>query len=125
MSRIRAKDTAPELAVRRYLFAEGFRFRLHDKQLPGRPDIVLKKYGAVVVVNGCFWHGHRRCKAFKPPKSRQEFWQAKIDRNRKRDVRDLRALRRLGWKTIIVWECQLRRDRFESTVEGIVRKLQD
>lgn len=123
MSRIRGKDTGPELMVRKYLFSKGLRYRLHGKGLPGRPDIVLKKYGTVVIVNGCFWHGHSRCPIFKMPKSKTAFWRAKILRNRARDERDLRALRKLGWKPVVVWECQLKKDRFSKTMERIVRKV--
>lgn len=106
MSRIRGKDTKPELWVRRYLHARGFRFRLHPKDLPGRPDIVLPKYGAVVLVHGCFWHGHH-CQKGRIPGTRSAFWEAKFTANRTRDARNTRKLRRLGWRVYKVWECDL------------------
>lgn len=108
MSRIRGKDTQPELAVRRLLHAMGYRFRLHRRDLPGTPDIVLPGRRKVVFVNGCFWHGHRTCKVGRTPKTRTEFWTQKMARNRRRDARKVRALRAAGWKVTIVWECQTR-----------------
>ena len=106
MSRIRGKDTKPELWVRRFLHSRGFRFRLHRKDLPGRPDIVLPKYGAVVFVNGCFWHGHH-CQKGRIPATRSRFWQAKFEANKARDARNMRKLKRLGWRVYKVWECDL------------------
>lgn len=106
MSLIRGKDTRPELWVRRALHAQGFRFRLHRKDLPGRPDIVLPKYGVVVFVQGCFWHAHH-CQKGRVPATRSEFWQAKFEGNKKRDARNMRALRQAGWRVLCVWECQL------------------
>lgn len=108
MSRIRAKDTKPELAVRSMLHRMGFRFRLHRRDLPGSPDIVLPGRGTVVFVHGCFWHGHS-CKRTKMPNSREEFWEQKIEGNKKRDRRMRSQLRSLGWKVVVVWECELRR----------------
>ena len=106
MSRIRGKDTTPELAVRSALHRLGYRFRLHRRDLPGRPDIVLPKYGTVIFVHGCFWHRHARCKYAYTPKSRVEFWHHKFQQNVERDRRVQRELRRLGWKVIVVWECE-------------------
>jgi DNA mismatch endonuclease (patch repair protein) len=106
MSRVRGKDTRPELAVRRLLHGLGFRFRLHRRDLPGTPDLVLPKYNAVVMVHGCFWHGHRGCKAATVPKTRTDYWLEKIAANRRRDARDSRRLRRLGWKVVVVWQCE-------------------
>jgi DNA mismatch endonuclease, patch repair protein len=106
MSGIRGKNTSPEVAVRKALFARGFRFRLHDKRLPGAPDIVLPKFRSVIFVHGCFWHGHG-CRAFKWPKTREEFWRAKIEGNIQRDLRVCRELRRRGWRVKIVWECSI------------------
>ena len=108
MSRIRGKDTKPEILVRRGLHACGFRFRLQDRRLPGRPDIVLPRYGVAVMVNGCFWHGHKGCRYASRPKSNVEFWEAKIARNRHRDEVTAAHLEALGWHVITVWECELR-----------------
>ncbi|MFA7486784.1 MAG: very short patch repair endonuclease [Lysobacteraceae bacterium] len=107
MSGIRGKNTQPEWAVRRALHARGFRYRLHMRELPGHPDIVLSKYRAVIFVHGCFWHGHD-CPLFRWPKTRPEFWQTKIGRNRANDSRHQTALRAAGWRVAIVWECALR-----------------
>ncbi len=111
MARIRGKDTKPELAVRSILHAAGFRFRLHAKQLPGRPDLVLPKHRAVVFVHGCFWHRHGRCRDGRStPSSNQAYWGPKFERNVARDRRVKQALRRRGWRVITVWECQVKRD---------------
>jgi DNA mismatch endonuclease, patch repair protein len=107
MGRIRSKNTRPELIVRKALFAEGFRFRVHVSGLPGCPDVVLPRHRAVFFVHGCFWHGHR-CRVARPPKSNTRFWRLKIQRNRKNDRRSLQRLNRLGWRVIIVRECALR-----------------
>jgi DNA mismatch endonuclease (patch repair protein) len=107
MAAIRAKDTQPELALRRALHAAGFRYRLHVTSLPGRPDIVLPKYRAVVMVHGCFFHGHD-CRTFRWPATRKDFWRRKIQGNRDRDYTVDQALRRSGWRVITVWECALR-----------------
>lgn len=123
MSRIRGKDTGPEMVVRRELFARGFRYRLHAKDLPGRPDIVLPKFGAVVIVDGCFWHGHRRCKVFRLPKTRVAFWKAKIDQNRMRDAKNRKLLRQSGWLVIRVWECQLGAKRLPKTMDRIIKNI--
>ena len=107
MSRIRGKNTKPEILVRKGLHARGFRFRLQDRRLPGRPDIVLPKYGVAIMVNGCFWHGHKGCRYATMPKSNVEFWYAKIARNRHRDEVTTAHLEALGWTVITVWECEL------------------
>jgi len=109
MQQIRDRDTKPEIAVRSMLHRLGFRFRLRRSDLPGNPDIVLPKYKTVVLVHGCFWHRHRNCKYAYTPKSRTEFWEAKFARNVERDFEVRRALRKLGWKVVVVWECQLRK----------------
>lgn len=103
MSRVRSKDTRPELLVRSMLHAAGYRFRLHKRDLPGTPDIVLPKYKAVVEVRGCFWHGHPGCG--RTPKSNLEFWEPKLRRNRARDLENERLLHDLGWRTLVIWEC--------------------
>lgn len=108
MSQIRGAHTKPELAVRSLLHRMGYRFRLHRRDLPGTPDIVLPGRKAVVFVNGCFWHGHS-CKKDKMPKSNVSYWAAKIEGNRLRDTRKRRALSRAGWRVVVVWECQLKR----------------
>lgn len=108
MSRIRGRDTRPEILVRRGLHARGFRFRLQDRRLPGRPDVVLPKYGVAIMVNGCFWHGHKGCRYATKPKTNVEFWEAKIARNRHRDEVTNAHLEALGWHVIRVWECELR-----------------
>ena len=123
MSKIRAKNTKPEMIVRHFLFSQGFRFRLHQKNLPGSPDIVLKKHKTVIIVNGCFWHGHNNCSIFKIPKTRVKFWTSKIERNKARDISDKKALKKLGWKVIIVWECQLRKYKLEKTLNSIVNRI--
>lgn len=110
MSRIRSRDTKPEMLVRRFLHEKGFRFRLHVRDLPGRPDLVLPKYGAVVFVEGCFWHGHS-CQKGRIPGTNPVFWQSKVAVNQARDKRNHRLLRREGWRVIRIWECQLARNR--------------
>lgn len=107
MSRIRSRNTSPELALRRALHALGLRFRVNDKRLPGKPDIVLPRFRTVVMVHGCFWHRHGGCKVATTPKSNTEFWQAKFDRNVERDERNARELEASGWRVIIAWECEL------------------
>ena len=107
MSGIRGKNTKPELIIRKALHRKGFRFRLYDKTLPGKPDIVLPKYHAVIQIQGCFWHGHD-CHLFKWPSSRPEFWKDKIEGNRERDIRNQEALLNLGWRIFTLWECALK-----------------
>jgi len=124
MSRIRGKNTKPEILVRKGLHARGFRFRLHNKKLPGSPDIVLPKYGVAIMVNGCFWHGHKGCRYATKPKSNVEFWETKIARNRHRDAVTTAHLEALGWTVITVWECELRNssqldDRLDALAEEI------
>lgn len=115
MSRIRSKDTKPEILVRRFLFSEGFRFRLHSKALPGKPDIVLRKYKTVINIHGCFWHGHKGCKYFVIPKTRTIWWTAKISRNVENDSKNKKLLVKSGWKVITIFECELRPDRRQLT----------
>lgn len=108
MSQIKGKDTKPEEMVRKYLFAQGFRYRKNDKKLPGTPDIVLPKYKTVIFVNGCFWHGHEGCKYFVWPKSNPDFWKKKIETNISRDLQKIELLQSKGWRVITVWECELK-----------------
>lgn len=110
MSGIRAQDTKPELLVRQHLHADGFRFRLHRKDLPGRPDVVLPRWNTAVFAHGCFWHGHAGCRFFRVPKTRTEFWSEKIERNAQRDEKAVHALEAAGWRVAVVWECALRAD---------------
>lgn len=105
MSKIRGKNTKPEMAVRRFIWGAGFRYRLHAKYLPGTPDLVFTSKKKVVFVHGCFWHGHR-CRKDKLPKTRTSFWRQKIEKNRQRDLASVRKLRTLGWRVLTVWECQ-------------------
>jgi len=107
MASIRGKDTAPELAVRKYLHRRGLRYRLHDRSLAGTPDIVFKSRGVIVFVHGCFWHGHKRCAKARLPKSRIEFWREKIERNMARDKKNIRRLRSRGWRVFVVWQCEI------------------
>lgn len=109
MGRVRSKDTSPEMIVRRMVYAMGFRYRLHGKGLPGRPDLVFRSRGKVIFVHGCFWHRHEGCSLARLPKSRAEFWVPKLEANRARDERNQRDLERAGWKVLTVWECQLGR----------------
>lgn len=108
MSRIRSKNTAPELSVRSILHQMGFRFRVHDSSLPGCPDIVLRRLRTVILVNGCFWHRHHNCKYAYTPKTRRAFWNKKFAGNVKRDAGNAKALQDLGWRVKVVWECELR-----------------
>lgn len=110
MSRIRGKHTTPEKSVRSMLWRDGFRFRLHAKELAGRPDIMLPKWTAVVFVNGCFWHGHANCRLFRLPNTRPEFWLQKLSANRARDLRTITALQDSSWRVAVVWECALHED---------------
>ena len=123
MSRIRGKDTKPEMMVRRFLFANGFRYRLHDSKLPGKPDIVLPKYKTVIFVNGCFWHGHKGCSYFVLPKTRTEWWLQKIKGTMARDKAAEVALNVLGWKVIVIWECQLKKDNQTITLSSLLSAI--
>ncbi|MDY6823477.1 MAG: DNA mismatch endonuclease Vsr [Thermodesulfobacteriota bacterium] len=123
MSQIRAKDTRPEIIVRKYLFSKGFRYRLHDKKLPGTPDLVLQKYKTVIFVNGCFWHGHEGCKYFVLPKTNSEKWIRKINRNRELDKNNIQELNRIGWQVISIFECELKNDKLEKTLENTIRRI--
>lgn len=123
MSRIRSKNTKPELLLRSALFSNGYRYRLHDKRLPGKPDIVLKKYRTVIFVNGCFWHGHKDCKYYVIPKTRTEWWENKIAVNIQNDFQKRTQLINLGWKYIDVFECELKKDKLERTLTDIYTTL--
>ncbi len=125
MSKISGKETKPEITVRKFLFAHGFRYRKNVKDLPGKPDIVLPKYKTVIFINGCFWHGHN-CPAGKLPESNREFWEKKINENKKRDKKNYQKLREKGWKVIIIWECQLKNNKMkEKTLKALIIKLKN
>ena len=122
MSRIRGKNTKPELAVRSMLHRLGYRFRIADKTLPGKPDIVLPRYGAVIFVHGCFWHRHPECKYAYMPKSKIEFWSKKFEANVLRDKNNLSLLKKAGWLPIVVWECEIERNA-TATLDKVSRVL--
>ena len=124
MSRIRGKDTKPEMLVRRGLHAAGYRFRLHRRDLPGSPDLVLPRHHAVIFVHGCFWHAHADCKNFKIPRSRAAFWQEKLMGNKERDARNTRALLEMGWRVLVVWECATRQKNTTKLINDIILWLQ-
>ena len=134
MAAIRGKDTKPEWVVRRGLWSRGFRYRLNSPKLPGHPDIVLRKYRTCIFVNGCFWHGHdvkiensklkiENSECCKIPKSNREFWVAKIRRNQERDVEEQKALAKMGWHCITIWECELTPKKREATLKSLVYTL--
>ena len=122
MSRIRGKDTKPEILVRKWLFANGFRYRKNDNSLPGCPDVVLPKYKTVIFIQGCFWHMHD-CGRFHWPATNQEYWEAKIYRNVERDHISQKQLHELGWKVLTVWECELKKRNIEATMNHIIGEI--
>lgn len=127
MSHIKSKDTSLEIIVRKELFKRGFRYRKNVKDLPGKPDIVLKKYNTAIFVNGCFWHHHYNCKFAVYPKTNKEYWRNKIERNIERDIENEKYLRQLGYKVIVVWECELKESfdiRVNQLVEEIIREYE-
>ncbi len=123
MSRIKGKDTKPEMLVRRFLHANGFRYKLHDKTLPGKPDIVLPKYKTVIFVHGCFWHGHEGCRYYVVPKTRTEWWLQKIAKNKTNDTKAIQTLKRPGWKIVMLWECDLKPDKIEKTLSSLPNRI--
>ena len=123
MSRIQSRDTKPEELVRKYLFKRGFRYRKNDTRLPGKPDIVLPKYKTVIFVNGCFWHAHEGCRYFVWPKSNGDFWQAKILGNVERDKKTYSQLEELGWKVLVVWECELKKTLRDERLSSLVSEI--
>ena len=123
MSHILSKNTKPEEMVRKYLFSKGFRYRKNVSSLPGKPDIVLPKYRAVVFVNGCFWHGHQGCRWFVKPKTNTEFWDAKFRYNIERDQRNYKKLEDLGWRVLIIWECEIRHGDTETAINSLVKQI--
>lgn len=123
MSRIKGKNTKPEMLVRKFLHANGYRYKLHDKKLPGKPDIVLPKYHTVIFVHGCFWHGHSNCNYFVVPKTRTQWWTDKINRNKANDEKAIKALKKDGWKVIMVWECKLKPAKADKTLMMLLKVL--
>jgi DNA mismatch endonuclease (patch repair protein) len=123
MSRIKGKNTKPELLVRKFLHAAGFRFRIHVNNLPGKPDIVLPRYKTVIFVHGCFWHGHTHCRYFIIPKTRTEWWTEKIKKNLSNDSNAELALRELGWKVLVIWECELKTTNVDNTLANLPGKI--
>ena len=125
MSRIKSKDTKPEVLVRKFLFSKGFRYRKNDKRYPGCPDIVLPKYRTVIFVNGCFWHCHEGCKDFRIPKTNVNFWKEKLEANKKRDMVKYNTLIKLRWNIIVVWECELSKAKCEERLNKLYYDLLD
>jgi DNA mismatch endonuclease, patch repair protein len=123
MSNIRSKDTTPEIIIRSLLHISGFRFRLHSKQLPGRPDLIFSKYQCVIFVNGCFWHQHQECRGGRIPKSRKRYWEPKLLGNVERDKKNIRKLRKLGWRVKVVWECEINKNP-QTTIDKVIRFLE-
>lgn len=123
MAMIKGKNTKPEILVRKYLFSHKIRYRINDKRLPGTPDIVLPKFKTVIFINGCFWHGHTNCKISHIPKTNTEYWANKIDRNKSRDINNKIILTNLGWNVITIWECQLKKEIRENTLQQLETQL--
>ena len=119
MAAIHGKDTKPEMVVRRYLWGHGFRYRLNHPRLPGKPDIVMRKYRTCIFINGCFWHGHEGCKYYTIPKTNTEFWVNKVNRNKGRDNEVKHQLAAMGWHSITIWECELKTKVREKTLESL------
>jgi DNA mismatch endonuclease, patch repair protein len=123
MSQIKSKNTKPEILVRKFLFSKGLRFRIHDQKLPGKPDIVLKKYNTIIFIHGCFWHGHKGCKYFVVPKTRTEWWLEKINKNAQNDAKNSEELIKNGWNTLTIWECELKPSKQEETLNQLVKNI--
>lgn len=123
MSKIKGKNTKPEIIVRKFLHRNGFRFRLNYAKIPGKPDIVLPKYKAVIFVNGCFWHGHEGCKYFVIPKTRTEWWMNKINDTKAHDKIIIDTLKKLGWNILVIWECELKPGNLEHSLNNLLLKL--
>lgn len=121
MAAIKSKDTRPELIIRKALFARGYRYRIHDRKIPGKPDLVFRKFNAVIFVNGCFWHGHD-CHLFKWPSTRQEFWRDKIQGNIDRDQKNVTTCHNLGLRSLILWECALK-GKYKKSLEDVISQI--
>ena len=124
MAQIRSKDTSIEVKVRKYLFAQGFRFRKNDKRFPGKPDIVLPKYKTVVYIHGCFWHRHSGCKRATMPKSKTEYWEEKFQRNVKNDTLHVEQIKDMGWNPIVIWECEINKN-FDATMDKLIETIRN
>ena len=122
MAAIKGKDTKLELVVRRYLHNKGLRYTLHNKQLPGKPDLTLKRYNSVVFVNSCFWHRHKKCKKAVIPKSNTDFWRDKLEKNVVRDKKNINSLKKQGWSVLLFWECQLQEKNLSDLYQSIINK---
>ena len=123
MAKVSSKDTKPEVLVRKYLFSKGFRYRKNVKELTGKPDIVLSKYKTIIFIYGCFWHGHRKCKAAELPTSNVEYWTNKISSNITRDIQHREKLELLGWKVITIWECELKAKNRKERLELLLYEI--
>lgn len=123
MAKIRGKETGPEIIVRRFLFSKSFRFRKNVKKMAGVPDIVLPKYNTVIFIHGCFWHKHKNCKKAELPETRYEFWKNKIDGNVERDKKNIRQLKKAGWKVIVFWQCRLTKKKPDKWQKLLIEKL--
>lgn len=123
MSQIKGKDTKPEMLVRKFLHSQGFRYKLHDKKLPGKPDLVFPKFKTVIFIHGCYWHGHDNCKYFVEPKTRTAWWLNKIQGNKQRDLDNFLKIRAEGWKVIIIFECELKSIKRMKTLSKIIKQL--
>ncbi len=123
MAAIHGRNTGPEMIVRRYLWGQGFRYLHNASRLPGHPDIVLRKYRMCIFIHGCFWHGHEGCRYYREPKTNTEFWREKVRRNQERDQRVKQALRAMGWRCMTIWECELKPDRRQQTLESLAYTL--
>ena len=123
MSRVKGRNTTPEILVRKALFQRGFRYRVNVKGLAGHPDIVLPKHKTVVFVNGCFWHGHENCKRARIPETNGDYWRNKITGNMNRDIANKERLEKEGWKVVVIWECELAKLRVDETINGLIKKI--
>ncbi|SKA20756.1 T/G mismatch-specific endonuclease [Sediminibacterium ginsengisoli] len=123
MSRIKGKNTKPEMLVRKFLFSHGLRYKLHDKKLHGKPDLVLPKYRTIIFINGCFWHGHDQCRYFVVPKTKTDWWLAKINANKANDAENIARLLHEKWKIIVIWECDLKADKRAETLQNLLKGI--
>jgi len=123
MSQIKGKNTKPEILVRKFLFSKGFRYRINVKSLQGSPDIVLKKYRTAIFINGCFWHGHDHCKYYVIPKTKTDWWVSKITSNKLRDKKNIDHLEKEGWNVIVIWECELKKDKIDLTLNNLTGQI--
>ena len=123
MSKIRGENTKPEMILRSALFRKGYRFRVHKKDLPGKPDIVLPKYHLVIFVHGCFWHYHKKCNEGRIPSSNSKFWEEKLERNVKKDANNIKALKKENWKVFVIWECEIEKQ-FEKSIKHLVKSIE-